>query len=341
MVSEFNKYSLDEYQNILFSGISYQLPEAVIKTIEELEVIITQIATNAGESFEKSDKRMYESGGSSGKYIEKRNRFSKFEKKMNTSVEDVADWNSGKTFKIVPKVVKEGVEKLLDDIRISLNKLSNKNFETQQEQITQNIQKILEETENKEDDIKKITKTIFDTAVSNKFYSELYADLYNKLIKSFDVVFKEQLGDLINNYKKSINEIFYVDPNKDYDGYCEYTKKNDMRKAVTAFIVNLVKKQILIDNDVLDIVIYLEDLVMQYATEDARTNEIEEIVENLFILITQSNSLLENTDMWQSKIIPRVNELSKIQKLDSAKYKSMTMRASFKLMDILDKLKPK
>jgi hypothetical protein len=294
-------------------------------------------STPVVENNEKNTKRPFETVPFS-RYIEKKSRFIKHEKKPIISIEDINDWNSGKTFKVTTKVVKEGTEKLLTDIRISLNKLSNKNMETQQEQIIQNIEKILEETQDKVQDINKIAKIIFDTAVSNKFYSELYADLYNNLIAKFDTVFKDQLGDLLNNYKVSINDINFVDPNKDYDGYCEYTKKNDVRKAITTFIVNLVKKNILSETDILDIIMYLEDLVFKYAEEEGRTNELEEIVENLFILITQSEAVLTNAEFWLEKIIPNIHELSKLRKKDASKYKSMTSRATFKLMDIIDKL---
>ena len=141
-----------------------------------------------------------------------------------------------------------------------------------------NIQSIIEETNDKEEDIKKIAKTIFDIAITNKFYSELYADLYKNLITKFDTIFREQLGDLLKNYKVSINEINFVDPNTDYDGYCGYTKTNDMRKAITTFIVNLVKKKILQEDEIMDIIIYLEELVFKYSVDENRTNEVEEII---------------------------------------------------------------
>jgi len=336
MLYEPMAYSLDEYQDILFRGLPFPLPTDVLETIQELERIVNH-STPVVENNEKNNKRPFETVPFS-RYIEKKSRFIKHEKKPIISIEDINDWNSGKTFKVTTKVVKEGTEKLLTDIRISLNKLSNKNMETQQEQIIQNIEKILEETQEKVQDINKIAKIIFDTAVSNKFYSELYADLYNNLIAKFDTVFKDQLGDLLNNYKVSINDINFVDPNKDYDGYCEYTKKNDVRKAITTFIVNLVKKNILSETDILGIIMYLEDLVFKYAEEEGRTNELEEIVENLFILITQSEAVLTNAEFWLEKIIPNIHELSKLRKKDASKYKSMTSRATFKLMDIIDKL---
>jgi len=330
-------YSLDEYQDIIFRGFSYSLPVEVLEIIQELEKIVNQTTPINYENCEKNTKRPFDAAPFS-KFIDKKSRFIRHEKKPIVSIEDINDWNSGKTFKVVSKIVKEGTEKMFDDIRISLNKLSNKNMETQKEQIIQNIEKILEETQDKNQDINKIAKFIFDTAVSNKFYSELYADLYNNLIVKFDTVFKEQINELLNNYKLSINDIHFMDPNTDYDGYCEYTKKNDVRKAVTTFIVNLVKKNILSEADILDIILYLEDLVFKYAEEDSRTNELEEIIENLFILITQSESLLTNVEFWSEKIIPDIHELSKLRKKDASKYKSMTSRATFKLLDIIDKL---
>jgi len=330
-------YSLDEYKDILFRGFSYSLPADVFEIIQELEKIVNQSTLINQDNGEKNTKRAFDTVPFN-RYIEKKSRFIKHEKRPIVSIEDINDWNSGKTFKITTKIVKEGTEKLLNDIRISLNKLSNKNMETQQEQIIQNIEKILEESQEKDQDINKIAKIIFDTAVSNKFYSELYADLYNNLIFKFDTVFKEQLNELLINYKLSINDIHFADPNKDYDGYCEYTKKNDVRKAITTFIVNLVKKNILSEANILDIIMYLEDLVFKYAEEDCRTNELEEIVENLFILITQSESVLTNVEFWTEKIIPDIHELSKLRKKDVSKYKSMTSRATFKLLDIIDKL---
>jgi hypothetical protein len=340
MMLEPCSYSLDEYQDIVFKNVVCELPPDVLNIIKELEQLIIQSLTNVAscnETGEKFTKKTFETTPFS-KYIEKKNRFMKHEKKPIISIDNIDDWNSGKTFKIAPKIVKEGTEKLLNDIRVSLNKLSNKNMETQQEQIMQNISMILEETTNKEEDIKKIAKTIFEIAISNKFYSELYADLYKNLITKFDTVFKEQLGDLLDNYKASINNINFVDPNTDYDGYCGYTKTNDVRKAITAFIVNLVKKKILQEEEITEIIIYLEGLVFKYSEEQNRTNELEEIIENLFILITQIESVLNNSEFWLDKIIPNIHELSKLRKTDSTKYASMTNRATFKLMDIIDKL---
>ena len=167
--------------------------------------------------------------------------------------------------------------------------------------------------------------------------SELYAQLYKELTEIFEV-FKSRLENLFEIYKTSLSNIVYINPNDDYNGYCGYTKTNDIRKALTAFIVNLMKVGVLPPELVFDMVQYMISTVFVYAAEGNRTNEVEEITENLFILMSQSNSELYQYQVWTEDIIPKIHDLSKLRKTEGAKYPSMTNRATFKYMDILDNL---
>jgi hypothetical protein len=104
------------------------------------------------------------------------------------------------------------------------------------------------------------------------------------------------------------------------------------------FIFNLTKVKVINNELVLNLITYLFDIVSQKAQEPNKTNEVEEITENVFILITQSSSLLNTCELWDNQIVPRINELSKIRKTDPERYVSMTNRAGFKYMDMVDKL---
>jgi hypothetical protein len=150
--------------------------------------------------------------------------------------------------------------------------------------------------------------------------------------------FTEKILDLIENYKASLNEIHYMDPNKDYDDFCKYNKTNDMRRAMVTFIINLLKKGILNESTILETILYIEDMIFKYASEENRSNEVEEITENLFILISQTVNVFKDVDDWCEKIVPKIHELSKLKKTQGSVYPSMTNRASFKYMDILDSL---
>ena len=53
----------------------------------------------------------------------------------------------------------------------------------------------------------------------------------------------------------------------------------------------------------------------------------------------EGSSILSKSEKWISNIIPKVIEMTKLKKEHGADHPSMTNRAMFKCIDILDKLK--
>jgi hypothetical protein len=327
-------YNIDFFNKIFANGFQYDLSSDIYNTIKELDNNATEyIATLPQPSSTEPIRKIVPKGGDIRGGIEKRRM-----KQFQRDVPENEDWKNVRTvFKATKIEIKEGTEKQISEIRTALNKLSNKNVDTQKNVIIQLIHQTMNETKETDDDLNKIAKIIFDIASSNKFYSEIYADLYKELISEFSI-FNDKLENLIDNYKESLNNICAVDPNVDYDGYCKYTKTNDLRKAMISFIVNLTKKNVINDEMILNLILYLFDIVSKNAQEPNKTNEVEEITENIFIIITQSSSLLNTSEVWDNQIIPKINELSKIRKTDPERYISMTNRAGFKYMDMVDKL---
>jgi hypothetical protein len=219
-----------------------------------------------------------------------------------------------------------------------LNKFSNKNAETQHDIIVGLIKQVISESKEVEEDTKKVCTLIFDIVSANEFYSTLYAKLYKDLIGIFPE-FSEKMVDILDKYKDSFNNIKVVDPNVDYDGFCDNVKSNDLRRAMSTFIINLAKNLAISDTDVLNIILYLEELVLKYAEELDKSPVVEEITENIFIFVTQGNKRLNTTAIWKEQIIPNIHAISKLRKMDPVKYKSMSSRATFKFMDIIDELK--
>jgi hypothetical protein len=296
-----------------YSGTKYQLPESIQKILKVLSDSLSPTDTN-----------------DSKKPIVKSN------KQFQPKAEDWSAVRSYKTTKI-PEV-KEGTEKSIKDIRIALNKFSNKNAETQHDIIVGLIKQVISESKEVEEDTKKVCTLIFDIVSANEFYSTLYAKLYKDLIGIFPE-FSEKMVDILDKYKDSFNNIKVVDPNVDYDGFCDNVKSNDLRRAMSTFIINLAKNLAISDTDVLNIILYLEELVLKYAEELDKSPVVEEITENIFIFVTQGNKRLNTTAIWKEQIIPNIHAISKLRKMDPVKYKSMSSRATFKFMDIIDELK--
>jgi hypothetical protein len=248
------------------------------------------------------------------------------------------DWENARVSAFTPTKIqtKEGIEKHINDFRILLNKISSKNYEIQRDLIFTKLDEILLINEdNSNADLEKVAATIFDIASANKFYSDLYADLYVELINKFEI-FDDILGGLLDKYYESLKNIHYVDHNVDYDGFCNYTKTNDLRKAMASFIINLMIKGAVEKVKVLNLILSIQTLLESYIDTENRLNEVDEIIENLFLLLTQSKSTLNTEEKWLSNILPFLNNISKFKSKDC---KSLSSRAVFKCMDILDNLK--
>ena len=143
------------------------------------------------------------------------------------------------------KIEKSEIEKIIQEIRISLNKMTDKNYVKQCDEIKNKMKSIMDnEEENpeenpeenaqeetgkkvekikKEEEWRKVGKILFDIASTNKFFSKIYAQLYLELIEEF-ALFQEIVDTFIEGFILKLQTIQYVDPDKDYDGYCKYTK---------------------------------------------------------------------------------------------------------------------
>jgi hypothetical protein len=243
------------------------------------------------------------------------------------------DWIAIKKIKPSKIVVKTGIEKDINDIRISLNKISTKNYESQKETILLFITKMFEEEtlEEAEKHLQPIAQFIFDIASANKFYSELYADLYQSLTTKY-TIFESILHNFVSTYKILIQKNVYINPDVDYDAFCDYTKKNENRRATTSFLVMLMNRGVITIQTIVDIIIHFQELFIQYIDEENRTNEVDELTELLFLFITLGKSKLQECPEWESTIYPNFVNFSQLK---SKNHKSLSSRSVFKTLSAL------
>jgi hypothetical protein len=135
------------------------------------------------------------------------------------------------------------------------------------------------------------------------------------------------------------NAIEHADAKKDYARFCELNKTNDKRRAMSMFIVNLMKQGVVTTSKIVDIVRQLQSLIQDHLRQADRTNEVEELTENLFIILKDAHQFLStgHADEWAT-IVQEVEFNSQL-KPKNAKYPSITNKTIFKHMDILDELK--
>ena len=260
------------------------------------------------------------------------------------------DWNAGKSFKPTKILTKEGIEKDINDIRVSLNKISNKTYETHRDLILTLVENLIPDVlqmdqEDMDVDLKNINEMavtnlqrvaqfIFDIASTNKFYGEIYADLYKELVLKFDI-FRTILNEFVSTYNETIKTIQYVDSNVDYDAYCEYTKTNDKRRATAAFLMLLMNRSVLDTKTMVTLILHFQTIFTEYIHIENRANEVDEITEVLFILIPTGKDILSTLPEWEESILPNLMIASKLKAKD---LRSLSSRAVFKYMDLVKKI---
>ena len=308
-------YTRNDYDRIKKEGFEYVLPRETLDTIKK-------IAANVGAP----------------EYI-KTPHFDKRSYKHRIHVKEVSDaeWDSIRNFKTTVMEKKKGLDLSIDRIRKHLNKITAKTYDTLQAQICAEIDLIVAAETNQEElliELNKIGDAIFEIASGNRFYSNMYAALYNELMSKYEFM-KTILSDKLNTDIHIFNDFAYCSPDKDYDQFCLNNKTNEKRRALGLFYVNLMLQKIIPKEKIIKMINELQTNLADYIKTENNTNIVEELSELLFGLITTGAPELKPLKAEWSHIIEQITLISKM-KAKSAP--SISNKTIFKHMDMLMEL---
>lgn len=327
------QYNITDYEKITNAGFICNLSQETLDIISKLSEQVgapTYIKTPIFLKKESRDIGGIGGGGNGGN-----NGFKKMKNKPSEITDD--DWEAIRAFQTTQKHVSEGIEKNVETIRGYLNKITDANEEAMTKDIKTEISQLIEHDTSNEN-MTKIGHSIFNIASSNSFYSGLYARLFKTLMNEYDI-FKKIFEDNFKEFMNLFDSIEFVDPKKNYDKFCEYTKTNDKRRAMSLFVVNLMINRIIDEGEIIEIISQLQALILSYLRKSEKSNEVEELTENLFIIITKSKSYLNNgetKDAWE--VIIKNIEFITMLKPKMKEYPSITNKTIFKHMDIFEEV---
>lgn len=305
-------YTRNDYDRIKKDGFTYTLPQETIDTIKK-------IAANVGAP----------------EYI-KTPHFDKRPYKPRIHIKEVTDaeWDSIRNFKTTVIEKKKGVELSIDIIRKHLNKMTTKTYDTLQTQICSEIDSIIATETNQDSllvELNKIGDAIFDIASGNRFYSNMYAALYNELMVKYEFM-KTILTAKLNTDIHIFNDFEYCSPDKDYDKFCNNNKTNEKRRALGLFYVNLMLQRIISPMKIIGMINELQTNMEDYIKVENNVNIVEELSELLFGLITTGAPELKKHKNEWTVIMDNVN---KIGKMKAKSAPSISNKTIFKHMDIV------
>jgi L-rhamnose mutarotase len=269
------------------------------------------------------------------------------------------EWDTILSFQKTEMKKKEGIELSIDNIRSALNKLTDKTYTLMFANIIKEIAALFSasnddtsEEHNTVAVMDRVACSIFNTASSNAFYSEIYARLFNDLIEKEKepgyeqyAIFRSVFEKNMESFMSLFDTIEYCDPKKNYDKFCDINKANEKRKAMSLFIVNLMKIGIVEKTHVLGLMRQIQELMYSNMRQEGKTNEVDELAENLFIMVKHSHMVFtgghasdaETTEMFKS----RVEQIIEVSKMKIKSKPSITNKTIFKHLDMMDEISGK
>jgi hypothetical protein len=306
-------YTTTDFENIEQEGFQFKIPD-------ETTNIISLLSEQVGApSYIKTPTFIKNS------YKEKRKK-----KKQNELSDE--DWEVLRDFQTTKLEKDEGLDKITNQICKFLNKITTTRYQIHCEAIIGLIREIPED-EFTEEIKMKIGSSIFNIASGNSLFSESYALLYKDLLCEFEFmnsIFKKN----VDEYIELFTNIQYVNPQEDYNLFCEINKTNDQRKAIGKFYSNLMNIGILESEKIIDIINYFQDNIKKNMNDCEKINENEEMSENIYIILQCGYVTLKDLEIWDS-IYKNVEFISQAQPKKCA---GLSNKVLFKHMDLLEEL---
>lgn len=266
---------------------------------------------------------------------------------MATSGE--CDWDNVRSAKrevpLAPPALLQQHKTQLEVVRILLNKLTDKNVADTVTKLEQAIAEAQakdnqQDAENKaeEDDtmmVDRVAALIFDVASNNRFFSKLYAQVYAELAKKYDFLLRT-VHDHWAKFMDLFLQIEYVDANEDYDKFCEINKKNERRKSLAAFYVNLVKLSIVGREQMHALMRELLALMYTYVQEDNKKNEVDELTETIAVLYDKDIFRAAEVEVEKIEGMTIDEVIDRMAHSKVKDFKSLTSKSLFKFMDLVE-----
>jgi len=324
-------YQISDFEAITWNGFECELPQQMIDLISRIADQVGAPSYVKTPVFPKRDKP--DEGQGQGQ-----EQGAARKKPRTTSTEITEDdWESIRTFQATELKKRQGIDAHLDGIRSDLNKITDKTYEEVFAALCARIDELKDEPDATH--LLTVGEAIFNTASSNHFFSAVYARLFRQLLHKYNAVFRTVFETNFDQFMALFKTIEHADAKKDYARFCDVNKTNDKRRAMSLFIINLMKEGVVTTFKIVDIVQQLQSLIREHLRQSDRANEVEELTENLFIILKDAHQFLRlgHADEW-TVIVSEVEYNSQL-KPKNAKYPSITNKTIFKHMDILDELK--
>lgn len=340
------RYSLQDIQDIKHNGFTYELPEYSLMLINKISKQVGAPSYIKTPIFKKNRMNQDNNSLTLQQSMEKPNinnnkndkkKINKRNKKHGGGRELTdEEWNSIRKFETTKmEQAKDECEKALNNIRSLLNKLSDSNYDTIRDEIMFAFYELEEKNLIDVNDTNKlwrdICNLIIDTSCMNAFYSKQYVQLLTEIYKKYNSIEKEFMV-VLKNSVNSLYDIKYIDPEKDYDGFCNNNIVSQRRKSFATFISNLYAFNLIEELEYTEIIYNLLNSFNTNITIEDKGYICEELSEIINSIIGTNQEKLCNMNHFK-ECIEHIRGISQMKRKN---YKSLSNKAIFKFCDIIE-----
>ena len=306
-------YTKELIDSLKKNGFDYILNDKVVS-------IINKIAKQVGAPTYKKTPIFK-------KYNKNKKRHKKVQELSNDEWELLRTFETGKVIKNI-----EGINKDINIIYGYLNKLTQDTYDDLKQEIIDKMdQLIIKATK---EDLLILGTHIFEIGSNNRFYSNLYADLFKVLIIKF-TIFKEIFDYNYKNIIKMFDNIEIADESN-YEHLCKVNKDNEKRRAMIAFMINLMNIDIIKTDEMIIIINKFINMLQDNCKEDGNKPLCNELGEIITIISTLGYDKLYHTNRaFIDKLEKIITDIAEYE-VKSKTCPSLTNKVVFKFMDLVD-----
>lgn len=318
-------YTQQDFERMIHQGISYTIPTEVLHIIRDIDERIKQRTAVQTKKFENKRFHVPKNGQwKDNKPTEPQTVF-----KPTTVLPNKTD-------------LTEHV-KIIQRIKLNLNKLSLQNYEKLQKEITEDLDILLEEKDSEEmiliitDLLNMMSKT------TDPKMSDLQATCFLHWENTFSqhvadmAVFQQVLKKQIEQYCRQLTEFRLVDPDKDGDAFCAYNRFISEHRGKAVFLIHYAKRHPATAYRAELFRIFQEYLVEKirisvqedFTTDACKKMFVDEWIEHVVLFMNLGHEL------WEQQDANYIQVLVNLSQTDVKKHPNMTVRSKFKLQGVL------
>ena len=328
-------YTQADFEKMIHQGICYTIPIEVLHTIRDIDDRIRQKAVVQQKHFE--NKRFH---------VPKNNGHWKDNKQVHTEGKGIGATHVFKATASLVNANATDYAKIIQRIKLNLNKLSQQNYDKLQKEIVEDFGDLHVKWNEDREAGHIFVRDLFHimSKTTDVKMSELYAKCYFHWVQTADPIytslFQQVIDEGTEEYCSQLTEFKMMDPDRDGDAFCKYNRFVSEHRGKAVFLIQYAKLigdvlvgklyGILKNNLVGEIRVYVEEV----EASPLKRMFVDEWIEHVVLFLNLGGSMWVDYSVndYFVKIQTVLDDLSQI---NVKQWPNMTVRSKFKLQGVL------